>query len=274
MKIVCYYEGETIKHGIVKDSLIYSFECTGDMIDLIKSWPCELNMDKPVPLNQIRLAPPLTRPSKIICIGLNYLDHVAESKGEAPESPVVFAKFPNSIIGHKDNITWDRNLTKKVDFEAELAVIVGRQARYLTMENALDHVFGYTCANDVSARDLQFGDKQWVRGKTLDTFCPLGPWVVTSDEISDPGKLGVKCRLNNETMQDSSTRMMIFSIPRLLCFLSENFTLMPGDIILTGTPHGVGAFREPPVYLKDGDCVEVEIEGIGVLQNKCVCEGA
>jgi 2-keto-4-pentenoate hydratase/2-oxohepta-3-ene-1,7-dioic acid hydratase in catechol pathway len=220
-------------------------------------------------MDQIKLAPPISRPSKIICIGLNYLDHIRESKGTVPEIPIIFAKFPNSIIGHEERIEWDSDLTKKVDFEAELAVIIGKKARYLDVENAYDHIYGYTCANDVSARDLQFGDKQWVRGKTLDTFCPIGPWIVTADEIPDPNNLEIKSRVNNQIMQDSNTDLMLFKIPELLVFLSSNFTLEPGDIILTGTPHGVGTFREPSMYLKDGDRVEVEIERIGRLLNTC-----
>lgn len=269
MKIACYHWDNEIKLGIVKGKSILPVDFHGDMIDLINSWPFKWSVGEPIPLGEIRWAPPISRPSKIIGIGLNYLDHVMESKGNAPESPVIFAKFPNSIIGHGDKIEWDSNLTKKVDFEAELAVIIGKKARNLNEDDVREYVFGYTCANDVSARNLQFDDKQWVRGKTLDTFCPIGPWVVTADEIPDPNKLDIKCRLNNEIMQDSNTEMMLFKIPELVGFLTRNFTLVPGDIILTGTPHGVGTFREPSIYMKDGDQIEVEIEKIGRLLNTC-----
>jgi len=161
------------------------------------------------------------------------------------------------------------NLTKKVDFEAELAVIIGKRIYKCSETEAMKAIFGYTCANDVSARDLQFGDGQWVRGKSLDTFCPLGPWITTADDIPDPHSLGIRCWLNGQIMQDSTTRMMIFKLPEIISFLSHNFTLSPGDIILTGTPHGIGTFREPSVYMKDGDEVVVEIETIGRLVNVC-----
>ena len=160
-------------------------------------------------------------------------------------------------------------MTQKVDYEAELAVIIGREVCNATEEEAMGSVFGYTCGNDVSARDLQFGDGQWVRGKSLDTFCPLGPWVVTTDEVKDPHALGIRCWLNGELMQDSHTSRMIFHVPALVSFLSRHFTLLPGDVIMTGTPSGVGAFRDPSVYLKDGDEVVVEIEGVGRLVNTC-----
>lgn len=160
-------------------------------------------------------------------------------------------------------------MTRKVDFEGELAVVLGREVRNCTEPDALDAVFGYTCANDVSARDLQFGDGQWVRGKSLDTFCPLGPWIVTRDEIPDPQDLGIQCLVNGQLMQDSRTSRMIFPVSRLISLLSRHFTLFPGDIILSGTPAGVGAFREPSIYLRDGDEVFVEIERIGRLENRC-----
>jgi 2-keto-4-pentenoate hydratase/2-oxohepta-3-ene-1,7-dioic acid hydratase in catechol pathway len=156
-----------------------------------------------------------------------------------------------------------------VDFEAELAVVIGKKIHRCHKPEVMEAVFGYTCANDVSARDLQFGDRQWVRGKSLDTFCPIGPWIVTPEEIPDPQSLGIRCWLNGKLMQDSNTRMMIFTLPELILFISDNFTLLPGDIILTGTPHGVGAFREPSVYMHDGDEIVVEIESISRLVNIC-----
>ncbi|MDY6971571.1 MAG: fumarylacetoacetate hydrolase family protein [Thermodesulfobacteriota bacterium] len=270
MKIVQFYDNSHVRLGLIKSDSVIPFDFGGDMIDFIKSKrPPGLLRAKPISLHHLRLAPPLTRPSKIIAIGLNYRDHVKESKGEIPEVPLAFAKFPNSITGHHGKITWDEDVTGKVDFEAELAVIIGKTVYNCPEVEALKAVFGYTCANDVSARDLQFGDGQWVRGKSLDTFCPLGPWLVTTEEITDPHVLKIRCWLNDLLMQDSYTGQMIFTVPHLISFLSRHFTLFPGDIILTGTPKGVGAFRKPSVYMKDGDKVVVEIEGIGRLVNRC-----
>ncbi len=212
---------------------------------------------------------PILAPSKIIAIGLNYRDHCEEQGLEPPEHPTVFAKFPSALLRPRGVIEWETSLTKQVDYEAELAVIIGRAARKVKASEAYYYVFGYTAANDVSARDLQFGDKQWVRGKSLDTFCPLGPWVVTQDEIGDPMNLGIRCLVNGEVRQESNTGNMIFDVPHLIEFLSQAFTLLPGDIILTGTPAGVGIFRDPPLLLQDGDTVTVEIEKIGALTNTC-----
>jgi len=270
MKVAQFYEEDRIRLGVIRDKLIMPVGFDGDMIDFIQVGGApEYMEDSSIPLQQVRLAPPVTRPSKIIGIGLNYLDHVDESKGDEPEVPLVFAKFPSALIGHNGQISWSPDVTGKVDFEAELAVIIGKRVHDCPESEALNAVFGYTCANDVSARDLQFGDGQWVRGKTLDTFCPIGPWVVTADEIPDPHVMKIGCWLNREKMQDSHTGQMIFKVPSLVSFLSRHFTLFPGDIILTGTPHGVGAFRDPSIYMKDGDEVVVEIEGIGRLVNTC-----
>jgi 2-keto-4-pentenoate hydratase/2-oxohepta-3-ene-1,7-dioic acid hydratase in catechol pathway len=223
------------------------------------------------PLADLRLAPPLA-PSKIMAIGQNYADHVREQNGKMPDRPILFAKLPSSVIGHGDAICWEPALSEKIDWEAELAVVIGKTARRVRAEDAYDYVFGYTMANDVTARDLQRDDGQWVRGKSLDTFCPLGPWIVTRDEIPAPHGLRIRCRVNGDTVQDSRTDQLIFDIPTLIAFLSRAFTLYPGDIILTGTPPGVGHFRQPPRYLRDGDAVEVEIEDIGVLKNICRTE--
>jgi 2-keto-4-pentenoate hydratase/2-oxohepta-3-ene-1,7-dioic acid hydratase in catechol pathway len=224
------------------------------------------------PLKGLKLAAPVT-PSKIVAIGQNYADHVKEQGGKLPERPIVFAKFPTTVIGPEDEIRWEPALSDKIDWEAELAVVIGRTARRVSAGDAYDYVFGYTVANDVTARDLQRDDGQWVRGKSLDTFCPLGPWIVTRDEIPEPHELEIGCRVNGETVQASRTDQLIFNIPTLIEFLSRAFTLLPGDIILTGTPPGVGHFRNPPRYLRDGDTVEVEIERIGVLTNTCRVEG-
>ena len=255
--------------GIIHKTEVIPVDFNGDMVDFIKAGIMPEKKGTPLPFYQVKFLPPVTRPSKIIAIGLNYKDHARESKGKIPEVPLVFAKFQNSLIGHNDYITWDVNVTSKVDFEAELAVIIGNTVHNCPEDEAMDAIFGYTCSNDVSARDLQFGDGQWVRGKSLDTFCPIGPWIVTSDDIPDPHSLRIQCRLKGKLMQDSHTGMMIFKIAPLVSFLSRHFTLVPGDIILTGTPDGVGVFRDPSVYMKDGDEVVVEIEGIGRLANRC-----
>ncbi|MDB9823003.1 fumarylacetoacetate hydrolase family protein [Deltaproteobacteria bacterium] len=270
MKIAQYYDKDRISLGRVEDENLIPLDFKGDMLDLINSRSNPKASGEPLPLEEVRFAPPVSRPSKIIGIGLNYQDHIKESKGKVPELPLIFAKFPNTLLGHKGRITWDSNLTRKVDFEAELAVIIGKTICGCPEDRAMEAVFGYTCGNDVSARDLQFGDGQWVRGKTLDTFCPLGPWIVTSDEIADPHSLGIRSLLNGRIMQDSNIGLMLFNLPSLISFLSKNFTLIPGDVILSGTPHGVGCFREPPVYMKDGDEIIVEIEGVGRLENICV----
>ena len=269
MKIIQYYTNQQLCVGTVEGDFVIPFKFSGDSIELI-NYPNTpfLDNSRALPIKDVRLAPPIANPQKIMAIGLNYKGHIKESKGHLPEIPIIFSKFPNSIIGNDELIKWDSNVTKKVDYEAELAVIIGKKAKNILEEEALDVVFGYTCANDVSARDLQFSDGQWTRGKSLDTFCPIGPWIVTKDEL-DPDNLTIRCYLNGRIMQDSNTNQMIFSVTQLVSFLSRHFTLCPGDIILTGTPEGVGAFRKPSVWLKDGDEIIVEIEGIGRLRNKC-----
>ncbi len=269
MKAAQYYDDSQIRLGEIKGNRLIPLDFAGDMLDFIQSDRLCKPTGKSIPLDQVRYAPCISRPSKIIGIGLNYLDHIRESKGAVPERPLIFAKFPNTLAAHKDAITWNPELTKKVDYEAELAVVIGKTTYQCSEEEAEKAVFGYTCSNDVSARDLQFGDKQWVRGKTLNTFCPLGPWIVTPNEIDDLYNLGIKSILNGRVMQDSNTRHMLFKVPQLISFISMNFTLSPGDVILTGTPHGVGAFRKPSVYMKDGDEIVVEIEQIGRLTNTC-----
>lgn len=216
---------------------------------------------------------PTPAPGKIVAIGLNYLDHARESGMEPPKSPLVFTKFTTSLIGPGEEIVWRAGLTQKVDYEAELAVVMGRTARNVSVDDALGYVFGYTASNDVSARDIQFADGQWVRGKSLDTFCPVGPAVVTADELPDAEKLAIRSILNGQVMQDSSTSELIFGVAELISFCSHSFTLEPGDLILTGTPYGVGLGRKPEVYMQDGDEIVIEIEGIGRLVNRCRVEG-
>lgn len=213
------------------------------------------------------LLAPVSDPRKVVAIGLNYVDHAAEVSMALPAEPLVFAKFPSSIVGPGAAIEWAEDVTTQVDYEAELAVVIGRPARNVAPERALDHVFGYTCLNDVSARDLQFRDGQWVRGKSLDTFCPIGPWLVTADEIPDPSDLRITCSVGAERLQDASTADLIFSVPELIARLSRVFTLEPGDVIATGTPPGVGFSRDPKRFLRDGETVVVEIERVGRLEN-------
>ncbi len=217
-----------------------------------------------------RFLPPVDPPN-VFAIGRNYLAHVEETKSRVPETPLVFIKATTSVIGHEDEIVLPAAAPGEVDFEAELAIVIGRRAKRVSEGEALDHVFGYTCANDVSARDCQRNDKQWTRAKGFDTFCPLGPWLVTADEIN-PEDCGVRSRLNGEVMQDARTSRMMHSCRKLISYLSQQFTLLPGTVILTGTPEGVGFARTPPVFLQPGDRIEVELEGIGTLFNRVVAE--
>ncbi len=222
------------------------------------------------PLADLRLLAPISRPGKIIAVGRNYREHATEEGVEPPTEPLLFAKFPSSIVGPGADVIWDGAVSVKVDYEAELAVVIGTTARGVTTERALDHVLGYTCLNDVSARDLQFADGQWVRGKSLDTFCPVGPALLTADEIPDPQALAIGCRVNGEVRQAASTADMLFGVADLIAWISRFIRLDPGDVIATGTPPGVGVFRDPPLFLADGDEMVVEIEGIGRLVNRCV----
>jgi 2-keto-4-pentenoate hydratase/2-oxohepta-3-ene-1,7-dioic acid hydratase in catechol pathway len=215
-----------------------------------------------------RLAP--VAPGKIVAIGLNYLDHIRESGLEPPKEPLIFAKFPSSVIGTGTPIRIPAQLTKRVDWEVELGVVIGRSARNVAVADALDHVYGYTVANDVSARDLQFADGQWVRGKSLDTFCPIGPVIVTADEIPDPQALQLVCRVNGEVVQDATTDLMVFGVAEIISHCSQAFTLEPGDVVLSGTPWGCGEFMDPVRSLAPGDVVECEIPGIGILRNPVI----
>ncbi len=209
---------------------------------------------------------PVPRPRKIICIGLNYRDHAIESNMPIPERPVIFSKFSTCVIAPGEPVVLPPG-SQQVDYECELAVVIGRQAKNVKAANAYDYVLGYTAFNDVSARDFQFADGQWQRGKSCDTFAPMGQSIVTTDKITDPHNLSIKLVLNGQTMQDSNTNQLIFGVPELIEFLTESITLEPGDVIATGTPPGVGFARKPPVFLKPGDQMEVLIEGIGGLGN-------
>ena len=217
--------------------------------------------------SDIKILAPL-RPGKIIAIGRNYADHAKETGSDIPTAPIIFAKFPSSVIAVGDDISWSKAVTNEVDWEGELGVVIGKRARHVTEEDALNHVYGYTIANDVSARDLQIRvDTQWTRGKSLDTFCPMGPYLVTRNEIEDPQNLNIKTMVNDEVMQDGNTKDMIFNVRHLISYCSQMFTLEPGDVILTGTPDGVGEGMKPKRYLKDGDVVKITIDGLGELVN-------
>jgi 2-keto-4-pentenoate hydratase/2-oxohepta-3-ene-1,7-dioic acid hydratase in catechol pathway len=226
-----------------------------------------------VPAASAKLHAPIHDPQKIVCVGLNYRDHAIESKMAIPREPVLFSKFPSALIGHGESIVVPK-VSTKVDYEAELVIVIGKTGRRIAESAAMDHVAGYCVGHDVSARDWQLekDGKQWMIGKTFDTFAPIGPTLVTKDEVPDPHKLGIRLRLNGKTMQNSNTEQMIFSVAQVVAYLSVVFTLEPGDLIFTGTPPGIGHALQPPVYLKPGDHCEVEIDGLGVLGNPVVGE--
>ena len=283
MKLVTFIADGDARLGALHDGKVIDLAVAsgnrlpGNMLEFLQQGEQAMDVARKVlehtgdgrPLSEVRLLAPVPTPSKVVAVGLNYMDHCREQGHAPPKSPVLFAKFSTAIIGPGEPIRWDPSLTSQVDYEVELAVVIGRRARRVAAANALQHVAGYTICNDVSARDLQFGDGQWVRAKSLDTFCPLGPYLATRDEIPDPQNLHLRTTVNGEVRQDSSTAEMIFGVAELIEFISRAFTLLPGDVIITGTPHGVGVFRDPPTFLRDGDVVTVEIEGLGQLANPC-----
>lgn len=222
-------------------------------------------------LSAVRLLAPIPTPRKFICVGLNYLDHAKESGAEIPDVPTIFNKFATTVIGPGQPIVLPK-VSNSPDYEGEFAVIIGRGGRHIKADNWREHVFGYTVVNDVSARDFQRATTQWLMGKTFDTFGPMGPWIVTADEIADPHALDIRTEINGEVLQNSNTRELIFKIPQLLEFLSQVFTLQPGDILSTGTPAGVGFSHTPPRWLKPGDDVVIKIAGVGELRNPVVAE--
>ena len=285
MKLVSYQSGGNGVHlgALQGDQIVNLHKASGgklpdDMLEFLESGDIamqaaiELLTEKHEGLaaESVKLLSPVPEPGKVVAIGLNYMDHIREANIGIPELATMFCKFPSSVVGSDTDIRWSSALTQQVDYEAELAVVIGKTARNVGEDEAYDYIAGYMNCNDVSARDLQFrpGD-QWLRGKCLDSFCPLGPWLVTTDEIEDPHNLSIRCSLNGQLMQDSNTSEMIYRIPYLVQYLSEAFTLLPGDVIATGTPHGVGAFRDPPIWLGDGDIVTVEVDGLGTLSNRC-----
>jgi 2-keto-4-pentenoate hydratase/2-oxohepta-3-ene-1,7-dioic acid hydratase in catechol pathway len=286
MRLVSYLDASVDRLGVEHaDGRIWSSHALGaglpaSMADLLAAGSHALEAlraaargaataGQPGDVEASRRIAPVPRPGKVIAVGLNYHAHAAEGGAAIPAAPMLFAKFPTAVVGPGATVEWDPALTDAVDLEAELAVVIGRRARRVREDAALDHILGYTCLNDVSARDLQFADKQFVRAKSLDTFCPMGPVLVTADEIPDPGTLAVRSYRNGELMQDGHTSDLIFSVPHLVAFCSRAFTLEPGDVIATGTPAGVGWYRDPKVVMHEGDVMTVEIEGIGRLENPC-----
>jgi acylpyruvate hydrolase len=221
------------------------------------------------PLDSVTLEPPIARPGKIVALGKNYVEHAEETGSKAPEFPIIFAKFPSSVIGPDENIQIP-SVSTMLDWEVELGVVIGKTCKNVSEKKTLDFIAGYTVINDVTARDLQMNDGQWVRGKSLDGFCPMGPCIVTTDELGDASKLKMQTKVNGEIKQDSSTSNLMFNVRKIISYLSKSFTLEPGDVIATGTPAGVGFFREPPEFLKIGDKIEMYIEKIGYLRNKIV----
>lgn len=269
MKLVSFTHNDRTRLGAVIDGEVQEMAWPDSMLAAVRRGMTPSRGSLRFKLEDVRLEAPLY-PGKILAVGRNYANHAKEMDNEVPDKPLVFAKFPSAVIGPNTPITWRTSITEEVDWEAELAVIIGKRAKDVTPDEAMEHVFGYTCANDVTARDLQNRkDLQWTRGKSLDTFCPLGPWVITRDELPDPHRLRVRSMIDGEVMQDGNTSDLIFNIPTLIAYLSQNFTLEPGDLILTGTPDGVGAGMKPPRYLKDGEVVTISIEGIGELSNPC-----
>ncbi|MGA2879698.1 MAG: fumarylacetoacetate hydrolase family protein [Bryobacteraceae bacterium] len=253
----------------------------GDMLAVLASGPegraaIENFVHHPPPdstfaLSTVRLLAPIPRPPKLICIGLNYRDHAAEARQEIPKIPTVFSKFSNTVIGPGEPIVLPK-VSRKPDYEAEFAFVIGVGGRHIPAENWQRHVFGYTVFNDVSARDIQSATSQWMIGKSFDTFAPMGPYLVTADEVPDPHALDISLSIGGEVLQHSNTRELIFKIPELVAYLSSVVTLEPGDVVATGTPGGVGFARKPPRYLQPGDEVIVSIEGIGELRNPVIAE--
>ena len=253
------------------DDLLSVISGGADALDRVSRWLTSPPRGERLDPAKTRLRAPIPKPPKIVCIGLNYRDHAAEAGMAIPEVPTVFAKFANTVTGHLHPIVLPKNSVKP-DYEAEFAVVIGKGGRHIPEARWREHVFGYTIVNDVSARDFQMQTSQWTIGKTFDTFAPMGPVIVTADEIEDPHKLAISLTLNGELMQNSNTSNLIFGVPQLIAFLSSVMTLGPGDIISTGTPAGVGFARKPPRWLMPGDEVVVQVEGIGRLVNPVVAE--
>lgn len=284
MKFVTFRRrGSAPEPGVVEGDRVTALTGAGyhSILDVITNWDTARRMvetyvanaplEAVTELASVKLDAPIAHPPKIICVGLNYRDHAIESNMEIPTVPTIFNKFATSVIGLNDPIVLPRK-SEKPDYEAEFAFVIGRGGRYISGENWQEHVFGYTIVNDVSARDYQMATTQWLMGKTFDTFAPIGPWIVTADEIPDPHALDIKMTISGKVLQSSNTRELIFKIPDLISYLSSVFTLEPGDIISTGTPAGVGLGHKPPRWLRAGDECVVSVQGIGELRNPVVAE--
>ncbi len=285
MKLVTFSQNGGARLGALKDEQTIvdlnqaDSRLPADMLAFLEAGEAALQMAKAaiagaketIPLASVKLHAPIPKPGKILCIGLNYSDHAAESGQPLPDFPIVFAKYANTVISTGEAIVLP-HVTDQVDYEAELGFVIGKRGRYISEEDALSYVAGYLPINDVSARDYQSRTSQWTMGKTFDTFAPMGPALVTADEIPDPHNLSIKLTIGSDVLQDSSTSKLIFGIPQLVASLSEVMTLEPGDVVSTGTPPGVGAARKPPRFLKVGDVVSVIIEGLGTLTNPVVAE--
>lgn len=269
MKLLSYERADgTWAVGAQETDGIYHV-AEGSLLEFIRSGGIATRGDKVAGAPRTRLG---LRPPKLFCIGRNYADHGSELGNTIPSKPLVFSKYPTAVIENGEAIRWRADLTQQVDWEVELVVVIGKEARNVREEAAYDVVFGYTVANDISARDLQNSEGQWTRAKGMDTFCPLGPVIVTKHDIPDPHALDLQTHVNGEVMQHANTRQMHFKIPFLIAYLSQTFTLEAGDVILTGTPSGVGSGMKPPRFLADGDEVRVTVQGIGTLSNRCVVE--
>ena len=275
MKIARNDEGFLVEHPdggwIPVDRLGLSTPDTAAVIDQRGALAAALDRSGPGGEVDVRtLRHPIVRPGKVLGIGLNYMDHIRETGSKVPERPVLFAKFPNSLNDPYGDVVVDSGLTGQGDYEAELAVVIGARTHRVSAEKALGAVFAYTVANDVSARDCQVVDRQLSRSKSFDTFCPIGPWLTTADVVADPQQLAIRSWVNDEPRQNSSTKEMLFPVAELIAFLARGMTLEPGDVLLTGTPHGVGFAMDPPRFIVPGDVVRCEVEGLGVIENRVV----
>ena len=283
MKFVTFKRDGLAEPGVLRNNDVVSLRGAGfaTMLDVIaggvaarpriEDWVLKPDVSSVASLARVRLLAPILHPPKIICVGLNYRDHAIESNMEIPKVPTIFSKYSTAVIGPGDAIRLPR-LSTKPDYEAEMAVIIGKGGRYIPGAKWQEHVFGYTNLNDVSARDFQMATSQWMMGKTFDTFAPMGPAIVSADEIADPHNLDISLTINGETLQHSNTKHLIFRIPDLIEHLSSVFTLESGDVISTGTPSGVGFARKPPRFLLAGDDVIVRVEGLGELRNPVAAE--
>lgn len=286
MKLVTFENLDSTRIGAVTAKGIVDLSAiAADMLSLIRLGAEGLSRaaalvetaDKFITLSEVKLLAPIPNPRRnVMCLGLNYAEHAEESlqakgvKVALPEYPMIFTKGTNSINGPYDDIPYDASISEEIDWEVELGVVLGQSGKNISVAEAMNHVFGYTVLNDISARDLQWKHQQFFKGKSLDGCCPIGPWIVTADEVDEPHNLNVSCRVNGVVKQNSNTRHMIFNIAETIRHLSSGMTLLPGDIIATGTPSGVGFARKPPEFLKAGDLVECEVEGVGKISNRVV----